>query len=69
MQFQTLDNPEIIDIVEKFVENIVMKCQVKHYNEIDKIRGLVSNLYTSRGTIILGIWCTSTATRESTAVI
>ena len=39
---QSLDKHEIIDIVEKFVDNIVMKCQVKHYSEIDKIRNSVS---------------------------
>ena len=39
---QSLDKHEIIEIVEKFVDNIVMKCNVKHYSEIDKIRTIVS---------------------------
>lgn len=45
---QSLDKHEIIEIVEKFVDNIVMRCHVKHYSEIDKIRTIVSYLQENK---------------------
>ena len=38
-----MDNQKIVDLVEKFVDNIVMRSNVKHYSEIDKIRVIVSH--------------------------
>ncbi|KAL5252867.1 hypothetical protein ACHWQZ_G015591 [Mnemiopsis leidyi] len=43
---RSLDKHEIIEIVEKFVDNIVMKCNVKHYSEIDKIRTIIPEMFT-----------------------
>ena len=55
---QSLDKHEIIEIVEKFVDNIVMKCNVKHYSEIDKIRTIVSYLVDTAKTGLLTFKCT-----------
>ena len=55
---QSLDKHEIIEIVEKFVDNIVMKCNVKHYSEIDKIRTIVSHPVDIAKTGLLTFKCT-----------